>query len=84
MTSDCTLTQIAEGRIWCAWSDGLGNGFFLTRLIANNISQIDYVLQLHQGPYPDAGHAECFIGVELVSKKFIFVISLLLRSFRYC
>ena len=42
---------------------------FITRLIANNISQVDYVLQLHNGPYPDAGHAERFIGVGIGFKE---------------
>ena len=36
---------------------------FISKLLANNFSQIDYVKQLHGGPYPDAGHAERFIGV---------------------
>tara|TARA_B100001250_G_scaffold410121_1_gene435913 strand:- start:229 stop:1758 length:1530 start_codon:yes stop_codon:yes gene_type:complete len=42
---------------------------FLTKLIVNNISQIDYVRQLHNGPYPDAGHAERFIGVGIGFKE---------------
>ncbi len=42
---------------------------FISRLISNNISQIDYVRQLHDGPYPDAGHAERFIGVGIGFKE---------------
>ena len=42
---------------------------FITKLIANNISQIDYVRELHNGPYPDAGHAERFIGVGIGFKE---------------
>jgi hypothetical protein len=38
---------------------------FVTRLLANNCSQIDYVQDLHGAPYPDAGHAERFIGVGI-------------------
>ncbi len=46
-----------------------GMATFISKLIANNISQIDYVRQLHQGPYPDAGHAERFIGVGIGFKE---------------
>ncbi|WP_320674355.1 carboxysome shell carbonic anhydrase [Prochlorococcus sp. MIT 1341] len=42
---------------------------FIARLIANNISQIDYVRQNHGGHYPDAGHAEKFIGVGIGFKE---------------
>ncbi len=42
---------------------------FITRLIANNISQIDYVRQNHGGSYSDAGHAEHFIGVGIGFKE---------------
>ena len=42
---------------------------FISKLIANNISQIDYVRSLHSGPYPDAGHAERFIGVGIGFKE---------------
>ncbi len=42
---------------------------FITRMIANNISQIDYVRQLHGGSYPDVGHAERFIGVGIGFKE---------------
>ncbi len=42
---------------------------FITRLLVNNFSQIDYVRELHKGPYPDAGHAERFIGVGIGFKE---------------
>lgn len=42
---------------------------FITHLITNNLSQIDYVRHLHEGPYPDAGHAERFIGVGIGFKE---------------
>ena len=42
---------------------------FITRLIVNNISQIDYVRQLHGGQYLDAGHSERFIGVGIGFKE---------------
>ncbi len=46
-----------------------GMARFITKLISNNISQIDYVRNLHNGPYPDAGHAERFIGVGIGFKE---------------
>ena len=42
---------------------------FITRIISNNISQIDYVRQFHNGNYLDAGHAERFIGVGIGFKE---------------
>ena len=42
---------------------------FITRLISNNISQIDYVKNFHSGSYKDAGHAERFIGVGIGFKE---------------
>ncbi|MEB3320965.1 MAG: carboxysome shell carbonic anhydrase [Cyanobium sp.] len=41
----------------------------VTRLLEHNISQIDYVRQLHAGHYADAGHAERFIGVGIGFKE---------------
>jgi carboxysome shell carbonic anhydrase len=35
----------------------------IVRLIANNLSQIDYVRAFHGGAYADVGHRERFIGV---------------------
>tara|TARA_Y100001968_G_scaffold18921_1_gene14890 strand:- start:14890 stop:16419 length:1530 start_codon:yes stop_codon:yes gene_type:complete len=46
-----------------------GMAEFISRLLVNNISQIDYVRQFHGGPYPDAGHAERFIGVGIGFKE---------------
>jgi len=37
----------------------------ITRLIENNISQIDYVRSYHGGRYQDIGHAELFIGAGI-------------------
>ena len=42
---------------------------FITKLISNNISQIDYVKNFHSGSYSDAGHAERFIGVGIGFKE---------------
>jgi len=42
---------------------------FITKLISNNISQIDYVKNFHSGSYKDAGHAERFIGVGIGFKE---------------
>jgi hypothetical protein len=41
----------------------------VSRLLENNISQIDYVRDRHSGHYADAGHAERFIGVGLGFKE---------------
>jgi hypothetical protein len=34
----------------------------IARLVANNVSQIDYVVRSYGGTYPDIGHQERFIG----------------------
>ena len=47
----------------------IGMVAFISKLIANNISQIDYVRQFHDGQYSDAGHAERFIGVGIGFKE---------------
>lgn len=39
-----------------------GTAKFAALLIENNLSQIDYVRRYFGGAYPDAGHAERFIG----------------------
>ncbi len=39
-----------------------GMAELVTRLIENNFSQIDYVMNKHGEHYPDIGHAERFIG----------------------
>jgi carboxysome shell carbonic anhydrase len=41
----------------------------ISRLIENNLSQIDYVRQVHGGHYADPGHAERFIGVGIGFKE---------------
>ena len=41
----------------------------VARLLENNISQIDYVRQFHDGAYGDSGHAERFIGVGIGFKE---------------
>jgi carboxysome shell carbonic anhydrase len=70
MTADQAMAQIAEAVESSAPAPmDTGMVAFLTRLIANNISQIDYVQDLHGGPYPDAGHAERFIGVGIGFKE---------------
>ncbi len=42
---------------------------FISKLITNNLSQIDYVKKFHSGQYKDAGHAERFIGVGIGFKE---------------
>lgn len=42
---------------------------FISHLLENNISQIDFVRQFHHGAYGDAGHAERFIGVGIGFKE---------------
>lgn len=41
----------------------------VSRLLENNISQIDYVRRYHDGHYSDDGHAERFIGVGIGFKE---------------
>ena len=53
----------------CPGETDPGMVMFLTRLISNNISQIDYVKNFHDGSYKDAGHAERFIGVGIGFKE---------------
>jgi len=42
---------------------------FISQLLIHNFAQQDYVRALHGGPYPDAGHAERFIGVGIGFKE---------------
>ncbi len=42
-----------------------GMATLIARLLENNLSQIDYVRQVHGGRYADIGHAERFIGVGI-------------------
>jgi carboxysome shell carbonic anhydrase len=44
-------------------SDGMAK--FISRLVENNLSQIDYVMANHGERYPDIGHAERFIGAGI-------------------
>lgn len=41
----------------------------VSRLLENNISQVDYVREVHGGHYGDEGHAERFIGVGIGFKE---------------
>ncbi|MEX1316681.1 MAG: carboxysome shell carbonic anhydrase [Synechococcaceae cyanobacterium] len=41
----------------------------VSRLLENNLSQIDYVREVHGGQYSDEGHAERFIGVGIGFKE---------------
>lgn len=70
MTADQAMSQIADA-VESAAPGPMETGMvrFITRLLANNCSQIDYVQDLHHGPYPDAGHAERFIGVGIGFKE---------------
>ncbi|HJN33760.1 MAG TPA: carboxysome shell carbonic anhydrase [Prochlorococcus sp.] len=70
LTSDQAIQHIAE-RVEASAPKKPDQGMvaFITQLISNNFSQIDYVKQLHDGPYPDAGHAERFIGVGIGFKE---------------
>ena len=70
MSADQAMSQIADA-VEAAAPGPMESGMvrFITRLIANNCSQIDYVQDLHRGPYPDAGHAERFIGVGIGFKE---------------
>ena len=70
MSADQAMAQIAEAVESSAPGPmDAGMVSFLTRLLANNFSQIDYVQDLHGGTYPDAGHAERFIGVGIGFKE---------------
>ena len=70
MTSDEALLQISDA-VEAAAPGPMDPGMvrFITRLLVNNCSQIDYVQEMHGGPYPDAGHAERFIGVGIGFKE---------------
>ena len=70
MSPDQAMAQLAEA-VESAAPGPMEPGMvtFVTRLLANNCSQIDYVQDLHGAPYPDAGHAERFIGVGIGFKE---------------
>ena len=56
-------------RTHCPTAPDPGMVRFISRLLVNNFSQQDYVRAQHHGPYPDAGHAERFIGVGIGFKE---------------
>ncbi|MGB1776136.1 MAG: carboxysome shell carbonic anhydrase [Synechococcus sp.] len=70
MSADQAMSQIADA-VESSAPGPMEPGMvrFITRLLANNCSQIDYVQDQHGGPYPDAGHAERFIGVGIGFKE---------------
>ncbi len=70
MEKEEALKKISQRVQECAPSKPeTGMVAFITHLVANNISQIDYVRQFHAGLYSDAGHAERFIGVGIGFKE---------------
>ncbi|KKZ11436.1 MAG: carboxysome shell protein [Candidatus Synechococcus spongiarum SP3] len=70
MTPEAARAAIAE-RVGQDAGGGIEEGMvrFISRLLENNISQIDFVRQFHHGAYGDAGHAERFIGVGIGFKE---------------
>ena len=73
-TAPLTVNQASEAvtaavQTHCSQAPDPGMVRFISQLLINNISQQDYVRSLHQGPYPDAGHAERFIGVGIGFKE---------------
>ena len=70
LSADEATRRIAEKvRLSATGNTEKGMVAFITKLLVNNLSQIDYVQQLHNGPYPDEGHAERFIGVGIGFKE---------------
>lgn len=73
-TAPLTASQASEAvtaavQTHCPQAPEPGMVRFISQLLINNISQQDYVRSLHHGPYPDAGHAERFIGVGIGFKE---------------
>ncbi len=64
--SACEAEARITERVY-ATADNVAPGMakLITRLIANNISQIDYVRAFHGDRYADIGHAERFIGAGI-------------------
>lgn len=65
-TMDMTVEQghshiLAKVQAGGQMSSGMAR--FITQLLVNNLSQIDYVQTYFGGVYPDTGHAERFIGL---------------------
>ena len=70
MAPDAAREAIAE-RVRQDAGGGIEEGMvrFISQLLENNISQIDFVRQFHHGAYGDAGHAERLIGVGIGFKE---------------
>jgi len=66
---ECRLRIIAMVEDAAASTPDPGMVRFIARLLENNISQIDYVRNYHNGHYSDGGHAELFIGVGIGFKE---------------
>jgi carboxysome shell carbonic anhydrase len=66
LTADAARERIAElVRAHAPGKADEGMVRLVARLIENNLSQLDYVRQVHRGHYEDAGHAERFMGVGI-------------------
>ncbi len=65
MTADQARVAVHEAIDRAAEGDAPHEGMrrFIARLLINNISQIEYVIDLHGGRYEDIGHAERYISV---------------------
>jgi carboxysome shell carbonic anhydrase len=57
--------RIAERVASAARDVPVGMQRFVTRLLVNNLSQVEYVRAFHGEHYPDIGHAERFIGAGI-------------------
>ena len=73
-TASLTAAQASEAvtasvQTHCPQAPDPGMVRFISQLLINNFSQQDYVRSLHNGPYPDAGHSERFIGVGIGFKE---------------
>ncbi|BEV35799.1 carboxysome shell carbonic anhydrase [Synechococcus sp. M16CYN] len=70
MSPDQAMAQIAKA-LKSAAPGPMDPGMltFLTHLLSNNCSQIDYVRELYGASYLDVGHAERFIGVGIGFKE---------------
>ena len=70
LSADDATRRITEKvRLSSTGNSEKGMVAFIAKLLVNNLSQIDYVQQLHNGTYPDEGHAERFIGVGIGFKE---------------
>lgn len=59
------VSKSSEADGWGAGEGQPGEGMrkLIVNLLINNLSQIEYVGDLHEGRYPDIGHAERYISV---------------------